>query len=159
MGDVYRSLCQAVHVADAEVACVVGASPFYSIGGLEQLHDLMRSASSYGAPRILYNFNFFVPKNYVMNDTATPTPLRYPGTLRCSDVYTNDHVCKESLGKPGLLRPITVDRAFLQRELERAAHFRDQRSVPVLLDQWGVTRGAGASRHACAPNRQKGANP
>lgn len=97
-------------------------------------------------PCASFNFNFFVPKNYVMNDTSTPTPLRYPGTLRCSDVYTNDHICKESAGKPGLLRPVTVDRAFLQRELEKAARFRDQRKVPVLLDQWGVTRAAGPGR-------------
>jgi hypothetical protein len=92
--------------------------------------------------QLLYAFNFYVPKAYLMPaansstaDGAPTTSLRYPASFACCDVYTDDHVCKASSGKAGCLRPIRVDGSFLRTELQKAVAFRDKYSVPVLLDQ------------------------
>ena len=136
--DFYSKACATLQVADAGSACLIGATPFYSRDNLERV--LMKQR------QLLYAFNFYVPKAYLMpaanGTTAAGTPmtsLRYPASFACCDVYTDDHVCKSSSGKAGCVRPIRVDGRFLQGELQKAVAFRDKFSVPVLLDQVGGT--------------------
>ena len=83
---------------------------------------------------VIFAFNFFVPKAYVMNQTQSA--LSYPGTFPCGDVFTNDWICKHSAGKAGLRTPIQVDRQFLAAELSKAVRFREAQGAPILMDQW-----------------------
>jgi hypothetical protein len=53
-------------------------------------------------------------------------------------------------GKAGCARPFRVDAALLRSELLKAIKFRDTHHVPVLLDQWGVSRDSGAGREVYA---------
>jgi len=141
VGNFYSECCSAIQAADPGSACIVGAAPYYSIDSLD---ELFQNGGLSGMRGLVYSFNFFVPKAYVMNQTASS--LRYPGAFPCSDVYTVDYICKHSLGKVGLRRPIEVDRTFLSAELSKAVRFREERGVPLLLDQWGVSRAAGSDR-------------
>lgn len=144
VGDYYSRCCGAVQAADPGTACFVGPAPYYSLDELEATwNNGLQSLRN-----VVWLVNFFVPKAFVMNETDSATPLTYPSTMRCVDVYTNDHICKASAGKPGLLRPMRIDSAFLRSELLKAVHFRDAHQVPVLLDQWGVRRSAGQGRAA-----------
>ena len=144
VGDFYSRCCGAVQAADPGTACIIGPAPYYSLDELEATYN----SGLMSLRNVVWLVNFFVPKAFVMNETDSPAPLVYPGTMRCVDVYTNDHICKASAGKPGLLRPMRIDATFLRSELLKAVRFRDARQVPVLLDQWGAKRSAGQGRAA-----------
>ena len=59
--DFMREGCEAVHAADPRALCVVGPRPYYK---LWELSDAVVQPSSSGG--VLYTFDFFVPKNFVM---------------------------------------------------------------------------------------------
>ena len=140
--DFMRQGCEAVHREDPRALCVVGPRPFYKLWEFND--DILQPPGS----NTLYTFDFFVPKKFVMSDTAKETERycshgegcfgsTYPEKYQCKDVYDTwwhgQPGCKDSHSM------ITVDASFLRRTLEKfAADFGRRHNVPLFCNQWGV---------------------
>ena len=120
---------------------MVGPAPFYSRSNL----PLVLLPSSLG--NVIYNFNFFVPRPYVQQlDPA----LRYPGFMQCCDVFDKEHrkCCPDArdgqdLSKlPCCAERLLVNKRTMEQQLIDPIQFGHSNGVPVVLDQWGVQRGA-----------------
>ena len=62
--DFMREGCEAVHASDPRALCVVGPRPYY------KLWELSNQVLQPPGSNTLYTFDFFVPKHFVMSDTA-----------------------------------------------------------------------------------------
>ena len=138
----YASAISAIRAVDPRTPCMIGPAPFYSRSNLPLALQPRRADQ-----QIIYTFNFFVPRAYVQQlDTA----LRYPGPMQCCDVFDKEHAkcCPDAqhgqdLSKlPCCATMLAVDRAALERQLLDPIRFGQANGVPVVLDQWGVQRGA-----------------
>ena len=136
----YEELITSVQRVDARTPIFVGPAPFYSRANLNGIH--MPSKHN-----IIYNFNFFVPRPYVQQ---IDTSLSYPGNMKCCDLHDKDHrkCCPNAAHNadlshmPCCATPILVDKKAIEEELLEAVTFGKTNGVPVLMDQWGVMRGA-----------------
>ena len=136
----YTEACDAVWAADARTPCVIGPAPFYDHTRLESV--LLPEATR---GRVIYLFNFFVPKEFVMGEKGR----RYPGDYRCCDLYVkgSDEWSSECCAGRCCDKRVRADAAALEAALQRGPiRFAQQHNVPIVLDQWGVAHGAGTDR-------------
>ena len=136
----YEELVTAVQAVDARTPLLIGPAPYYD---RLNLPDIIMPAKR----NIIYNFNFFVPRAYVQQ---LDSRLHYPGNMPCCGFHDKDHrACCPSVA-PGTdlskhaccAAPVVVDRSALESALIQPLQVAQNYGVPVLLDQWGVTRGA-----------------
>ena len=135
----YEELVTAVQAVDARTPCFVGPAPFYSRSNLEDV--IMPNKHN-----IIYNFNFFVPRQFVQDLDHS---LRYPGSMPCCDLHDKEHRrCCPNV-RPGIdlsrhpccAAPIRIDADALENALLEPLRTSQTHGVPVLLDQWGAQRG------------------
>ena len=136
----YASAVAAVQAVDPRTPCLVGPAPFYS-------RSNFADAVIPTARNVIYAFNFFVPRQYVQRLDES---LVYPGSMPCCDVHDKEHskCCPNAPSGSDLSKlqccadPLRVDRAVLEREMLDPLRIAKTNGVPVIIDQWGVQRGA-----------------
>ena len=140
--DVLRGACDAVHAADPRSLCVVGPRPYYKLWELGD--EVLQPAGS----NTLYTFDFFVPKDFVMSDTAKQVERYcsygegcygavFPGTYACNKVYDTWWHGKPGCGGSG--SSVMVDESWIRSTLETyAVGFARKHQVPIHCNQWGV---------------------
>ena len=129
--------CDAVHEADPRALCIVGPAPYYKIWNLADMQAMQALGDR---TQIVYTFNFFVPKVFVMSDSADDieegeTPNSFPGLYNCREVFETwwrGHC-------DGRDDDYQVDETFVREAMrDFAVRLRDSRNAPVYCNQWGV---------------------
>ena len=138
--DFYAAAVTAVQEVDPRTPIIVGPAPFYS---RHELPDVFLPSKQ----RIIYAFNFFVPKAYVDGEYKGAGGATFPGLMPCCDLHDKEHqrCCPTQGGdlhvQPCCTRKVMVDKAALEQQLLEVLHLGRTQDVPLLMDQWGVQRG------------------
>ena len=124
--------CDAVYEEDPLALCVVGPAPYYKIWTLEDDEDEMRLPGRH-RDNIVYTFDFFVPKPFVMSNTLSAVernqePASFPDEYRCKDVY--DTWWRGRCDGYG--DNVNVDVAWLRRVMQIPVRLRERLHAPVL---------------------------
>ena len=126
--------CDAVHEADPRALCVVGPAPYYKMWTLPDV--VLPGARQ----NIMFTFDFFVPKAFVMSNSASfltngDDPPSFPAQYSCKDVY--DTWWRERCGSPDDM--VLVDADFVMEVMQTfAGKLRQRLNAPVYCNQWGV---------------------
>lgn len=123
----HQDACGAVWAEDPDAACIIGPAKFYNRG--------MYSDDYFLEGKVIYAANFFEPKYWVGGDNKD---LAYGGQAKCGDVTTASLYCPQ--GEDAM---ITLDKAWLQQQLDGVSEFSEKHQVPMWIDQWGVHGDAG----------------
>ena len=126
----YQETCDAIHEIDADMICSIGPAKYYNLCNLNETMILNNT------DKVIYNFNFFIPKPYVKVGMVNYT-IDWPGKIKCCDLTTKcapGH-CEQN----NCDHYIDVNKEWLNETmLIPLSDFRDKYNKPVLIDQWGV---------------------
>ena len=130
--------CDAVYEEDPLALCIVGPAPYYKMWTLEDDIDSM-ALPGRDRDNIVYTFDFFVPKAFVMSNTGSAVakgeePASFPDEYRCKDVY--DTWWRGRCD--GWDDYITIDVAWLRQVMQIPVRLRERVRAPVFCNQWGV---------------------
>ena len=77
----YQETCDAIHEIDADMICSIGPAKYYNLCNLNETMILNNT------DKVIYNFNFFIPKPYVKVGMVNYT-IDWPGKIKCCDLTT-----------------------------------------------------------------------
>merc|ERR1712232_1150720 len=86
---------------------------------------------------VIYTFDYFEPERYSFGKEQMPM---YPGTYECKDLYRGfQPLTKFCDGPKRGNQPTVFDGAWNKNNFVKfATPLRDNFSVPILMNQWGV---------------------
>ena len=109
----YDAAVAAIQEVDARTPCIVGPAPFYSRSDLAGVLLPNRQ-------RVIYTFNFFVPKAYVDGESKSSSDTSFPGPVPCCVLHDKEHrrCCPRETGdlhvQPCCTRRVHVDKGVLR---------------------------------------------
>ena len=78
----YEEAAHAITSVDARTPMVIGPAPFYHVDGLPAMMPVPADLHD----RLIYAFNWFVPRTYVNGGLQ----ISYPGTIGCCDAHERE---------------------------------------------------------------------
>lgn len=131
--------CDEVAKEDPHALCIVGPAPYYKVWTFEDDADEIALPGP-KRDNVVYTFDFFVPKVYVMSNTGSELdkdrePPEFPDEYSCKNIY--DTWWRGRCG--GWDDEVMVDAAFIASVMRRIpVRLRERLQAPVYCNQWGV---------------------
>merc|ERR1712039_355090 len=117
---------------------MVGPGPYYKLWKFDGTIIIPNNTN------VIYTFDYFLPERYSFGKEQMPA---YPATYECKDLYRGfQPLTKFCTGKKHGNEPTNFNASWSKNNFEKfAVPVRENFSVPIFMNQWGVVHGVSAA--------------